>query len=119
MNWQQHNAFQTEFKKLSRKQRDLEKSFSALKKLLAVQFATQPSQVIAPGKIHRIYSDDTGWELWKVEMFIKDLRPNQWPRVWFSVSGATITFLAIASHTSNYNNNTMDQLALSRHDDVA
>lgn len=119
MNWQLHNNFQSEYKKLAKKHRALDAAFKALQKLLAVQFdPVSPNAVISPGKIHHINTDNSGCELWKVEMITKGLRPNQWPRVWFSVSGATITFLAIASHTSNYDTNTIDDIAKSRLEEI-
>lgn len=66
----------SEFKKLSRKQRNLEQAFSALKKLLQSQFhPIKPQPVIAPGKIHHVTTDDSGWELWKVEMMVKKPSP--------------------------------------------
>ncbi|HWZ65202.1 MAG TPA: hypothetical protein VNX65_00210 [Patescibacteria group bacterium] len=42
------------------------------------------------------------------------LRPGQWPRVWFVVSGENIVFLTIAMHAQNYSDNDMQALAKTR-----
>lgn len=119
ISWQLHNGFERDFKKLAKKQCGLEEGLAVLKKLLNRQFDSEcQAAVIAPGKIHHIKTDDLGWEIWKVEMMVKGLRPNQWPRVWFAVKGDTITFLAIRSHVDNYENNEMDALAEERYGEV-
>lgn len=116
MLWQEHNSFSKELKKICGKYPQVYEGVAKVKKLLSVQFdPLQPSEIIAPGKIHRVRAD-TIWELWKVEVLVPNsgLRPNQWPRMWFSVSGETITLLAIATHISNYDNNDIDRLATER-----
>lgn len=119
VSWQSHNGFERDFKRLIKKQRGLDDGFTALKKLLSKQFDPNcPMTVIAPGKIHHVKTDDSGWEIWKVEMMVKGLRPNQCPRVWFAVKGDTITFLVIGSHVDNYENNGMDALAEERYGEV-
>lgn len=87
---------------------------SSVQKLLSVQFDPEnPRQAIAPGKLHRLKESDM-WSLWKIEVMVVGLRPNQWPRVWFLRYGAAIIFLASASHTQNYDDNEMERLALDR-----
>lgn len=120
MLWQYHPDFNSEFAKVCKKYPQISQGVDSIKLLLARQFdPMSPSIVIAPGKIHRVRADAT-WELWKVEVVVpkSGLRPNQWPRMWFSVSGDTITLLAIATHMQNYDNNTVDALALKRLADV-
>jgi hypothetical protein len=75
--------------------------------------------VIAPAKLHRI-SQNAVWTIWKVELVIpkSNLRPNQFPRMWFAVKGAEIALLAIATHIDNYYDKDTDDLALSRINDI-
>lgn len=114
MQWLEHEAFTGEFKKLSKKYRAADQGLAAVKKLLAVQFnPLDPKEVIAPAKIHRRHQNAI-WELWKIEVMVVGLRPNQWPRVWFVISGETITFLTVGAHMQNYDDNTMDKVALQR-----
>jgi hypothetical protein len=114
MQWLEHDAFTREFKKLGKKYAAADQGLKAVKKLLAVQFdPIDPREVIAPAKIHRRHQNAV-WELWKIEMMIVGLRPSQWPRVWFVVSGDTITFLTAGTHMQNYDDNAMDKIALQR-----
>ena len=120
MLWQEHDSFAKELKKICGKHPQVEDGVARVKKLLAVQFnPLRPEEVIAPGKIHRVHGNNI-WELWKVEVLVpkSGLKPNQWPRMWFSVSGETITFLAIATHIRNYDNNEVDRLAIKRLSDI-
>ncbi|MEK7062422.1 MAG: hypothetical protein AAB946_00135, partial [Patescibacteria group bacterium] len=101
---------------LERRFRTIRDGLKAFKRLCEVQFnPTNPRQVIAPAKLHRITQNDI-WTLWKVELVIPNsgLRPNQWPRMWFAVKGAVIVFLCISSHVDNYDDKDMNRLALSR-----
>ena len=120
--WSQHDAFQKELKALKKKHRDIEKDIEKVKKLLVAHFFTEGTKgaVLKPGKIHRVTveNDTTGRELWKVEVVTKGLKPSLWPRLWFMMDGENITFLAIASHKDNYDNNAMDMLALERYRDI-
>lgn len=120
MLWQAHGSFVKELKKICGKYPQVEAGVSSIKKLLAFQFdPLKPEEVIAPGKIHRVRSNMT-WELWKVEVLVpkSGLKPNQWPRMWFVVSGETITLLTIVMHVNNYDNNEVDRIAASRLSDV-
>jgi|SRR3972149_5407397 len=111
-----HDGLQKEIAALERRFRTIRKGFFAFERLCEVQFnPTNPRQVIAPAKLHRITQNDT-WTLWKVELVVPNsgLRPNQWPRMWFVVKGAIIVFLCVSSHIDNYNDEDMNQLALSR-----
>ncbi len=121
--WLQHSSYQKELKALSKnKMRSLEEDLEKVKRLLEAHFFNPQTRgnVIKPGKIHRVSVEDdvTGRELWKVEVMVSGLRPNQWPRLWFMLDGETITFLAIASHTDNYDNNEMDRVAKKRYQDL-
>ncbi|MDK2898971.1 MAG: hypothetical protein PWQ10_158 [Patescibacteria group bacterium] len=118
MLWLEHNAFSKEFKHFCKKQKPALAGFNAIKKLLAKQFdPINPDDIIAPGKIHRVYQSQT-WEIWKVEAIVQGLKPNQWPRIWFAVNGDEITFLTIGSHTENYDNNAKDRIAIERVTDL-
>lgn len=121
MLWQQHNGFDKDYKKISKKQRGLDDGFKKVKKLLAIQFdASDPQPIIAPGKLHHISSNENaGWSFWKVEVMVSGLKPSLWPRIWFVVSGDTIIFLAINTHNTGYNDNSIESLALDRYSDIA
>lgn len=118
-----HDAYLKEFKALSKHIPSLQKDVERIERLLDAHFFNPQTkgEVIKPGKIHRISveNDATSRELWKVEVMVPGLRPNQWPRLWFMLDGETITFLAIASHVDNYDNNAMDRRAVDRYRDIA
>jgi hypothetical protein len=111
-----HDGIQKEIAALERRFRTIRDGFSVFERLCEVQFnPTNPQQVIAPAKIHRITQNDL-WTMWKVELVVPNsgLRPNQWPRMWFVTKGEIIVFLCIASHIDNYNDSDINKLALSR-----
>jgi len=114
MRWQPHNKFESEFKAIGKRNRKLDQGFEEAKRLLAAQFhPSQPIQVINPGKIHHLHSY-ADFELWKLEMMVDLLRPSQFPRVWFALQPGVISFLAIRSHTDNYNDDTVTRQAKER-----
>ena len=115
-----HDGIQKEIAALKRRFRRVRDGLSAFERLCEVQFhLTNPRQVIAPAKLHRITQNDV-WTMWKIELVIPDsgLRPNQYPRMWFAVKGVIIAFLCISTHIDNYDDAEMDRLALSRITDV-
>ncbi|SRR6266481_9747394 len=115
-----HDGIQKEIAALERRFRHLRDGFEAFELLCQVQFnPINPKQVIAPAKLHRITQNDL-WTIWKVELVVpkSNLRPNQFPRVWFSVKGAVIAFLCMGSHADNYDDAEMDRIALTRITDV-
>lgn len=121
MLWQSHDGFDSEYKKLLKKHRQLDDGLKKAKKLLETQFdPNNPQSVIGPGKIHRITTNQT-WGIWKLEVVLigSGLRPNQWPRMWFAISGDTFTLLTIAGHSQNYDNNAQDKLALDRYMEIS
>jgi hypothetical protein len=120
MQWQSHNSFISEYKKLSKRFSELDLSFEKAKKLLSKHFdPIEPQIVIEPGKLHRITTALDMGELWKLEMVVIRTRSSQSPRIWFNVNGYTITFLAIATHLDNYDDNKVTALALSRWSDFS
>lgn len=115
-----HDGLQKEIAALERRFRQLRDGFQRFELLCQVQFnPTDPKQVIAPAKLHRITQNDL-WTMWKVELVVPNagLRPNQYPRVWFAVRGAVIVFLCMGTHMDNYNDLEMDRLALARITDL-
>lgn len=111
-----HDGIQKEIAVLERRFRNMRSGLSAFERLCEAQFnPTNPRQVIAPAKIHRVSQNDI-WTLWKTELIVPNsgLRPNQWPRMWFAVKGAIIAFLCISSHIDNYNDERMNRLAMLR-----
>ena len=115
-----HDGIQKEIAVLERRFRRTRDGFTAFERLSEVQFhPTNPKQIIAPAKLHRITQNDI-WTMWKVELVIPNsgLRPNQYPRMWFGVKGAVVAFLSISTHIDNYNDAEMDRTALSRVTDL-
>lgn len=111
-----HDSMQKEISVLEKRFKTLRSGLSAFERLCEIQFnPINPQQIIAPAKLHRISQNEI-WVLWKAELVIPNsgLRPNQWPRMWFVVKGASIIFLCISSHIDNYNDNDMNRLAATR-----
>lgn len=120
MLWQTHDSFDIEYKKLLKKHRQLADGLQKAQRLLEAQFEpNNPHAVIGPGKLHRVTANQT-WEIWKMEVALinSGLRPSQWPRMWFAVSGDTFTLLTIASHSQSYDNNTQDRIATERFTEI-
>ena len=112
MQFLKHDKFEKEFSKI--KYSNIHESLSAAERLLEKQFdSINPVRTIAPGKIHRVTSG-ADYEIWKLELIIKGLRPSQWPRVWFMVHINTITFLCVGLHQDNHDNNERDREAKER-----
>ncbi len=116
-----HEGFEKEIAALKKRRlRYIQESLGGFQKLCESHFhPTAPERKIDPGKLHRVIQNDV-WTMWKVELAVikSGLRPNQYPRMWFAVSGATIAFLCISSHADNYHDRELDQLALSRVTDL-
>ncbi len=111
-----HDGIQKEIAALERRFRTIRAGLASFERLCEKQFNPKnPQQVIGPAKLHRIKQNDL-WTIWKIELVIPNsgLRPNQWPRMWFAVKGEMIALLCICSHIDNYNDQEMDQVALSR-----
>ena len=115
-----HDGIQKEIAALERRFRRIRDGLTIFERLCEVQFnPTDPKQVIAPAKLHRVKQNDI-WTLWKIELVVPDsgLRSNQYPRMWFVVKGAIIAFLSLSTHVDNYNDEDMNRLALSRMTDL-
>jgi hypothetical protein len=112
-----HDGFEKEITALEKRRlRRIRESLAGFRKLCEVHFhPTHPERRIDPGKLHRVTQNDV-WVLWKIELAVigSDLRPNQYPRMWFVVSGETVAFLCIGSHIENYRDKEMDDRAISR-----
>lgn len=118
INFISHSSFEKEAAKLKRRFSFLEKALESFKMLCEFQFhPLNPQQRIAPAKLHRITQNDL-WSIWKIELSVHNVRPNQAPRVWFAVKGSIIAFLCIASHIDNYSDNQMNQMAVGRVSDI-
>jgi hypothetical protein len=112
-----HPSFEKEAAKLKRRFSFLDKALDAFKMLCEFQFhPLNPQQRIAPAKLHRVTQNEL-WSIWKIELAVPNLRPNQFPRVWFAVKGSN-AFLCIASHIDNYSDNQMNQAAVRRVTDI-
>jgi len=115
-----HAGIEKEIAKLERRFRAVREGITIFERLCNHQFhPTNPQQVIAPDKLHRITANDL-WTVWKVELVVpkSGLRPNQYPRMWFAVKGAVIACLCIVSHVDNYDDEEMAHRALSRVSDI-
>jgi hypothetical protein len=120
VNWQSHPSFEREFKKLSKRYIALDFDFAFAKRLLEQYFFHDfKIPPIAPGKLHLITKDNLRpRDYWKLELSVQHLRPNLCPRVWFVRDNNSIIFLAIASHTDNYDDNNITNLALTRYNEI-
>lgn len=115
-----HDGIQKEIDALERRFRHIKEGLKAFERLCEVQFDPKdPKQVITPSKLHRISQNEI-WTIWKVELVIpkSNLRPNQYPRMWFGVKGSIISFLCISTHIDNYDEHEIDSLALNRITDI-
>lgn len=56
--------------------------------------------------------------MWKVNCFVKGLRPNQAPRVYFALASLTAYFLCMGTHIENYDDAELRQTAFSRVEDL-
>ena len=116
-----HDGFEREIAALEKRRlRHIRETLKGFQKLCEAHFhPTTPERRINPGKLHRVTQNDV-WTMWKTELAVikSGLRPNQYPRIWFAVSGVTIAFLCISSHGDNYQDAEMDRLALSRISDL-
>lgn len=118
LNFIEHPSFSKEKLKLNKKVRNLEKGLNSFYRLCEVQFhPLAPKQVISPAKLHRVTQNDR-WTIWKVELVVPGLRPNQFPRVWFAVQGASVAFVCLATHIANYSDNEMNKIAVERVSDI-
>ncbi len=115
-----HDGIQKEIAAFKRRFSQIDDGISIFQRLCEVQFnPTNPKQVIAPAKLHRI-TQNAIWTMWKIELVVPNsgLRPNQFPRMWFAVKGTVIVLLCIGTHIDNYNDAEMDQTAMSRVTDI-
>lgn len=107
----EHSKFSKQAADFKRRFPGFDEGFKATKIIFEVHFhPTSPSARIAPGKIHCLLRNPN-FVLWKLEMATAGLKSNQWPRVWFAVSGNRIAFLCMDTHIDNYDNNELDRLA--------
>lgn len=117
IDFRSHDDFTKEIAALEKRRlRHMRDSLEGFQKLCEFHFdPTNPQVRIHPGKLHRVSQNDA-WTMWKTELPIikSGLRPNQYPRIWFVVSGTTIVFLCVSSHIDNYSDDDMDRIALSR-----
>lgn len=112
-----HDSVQKEVTTLEKRFRTIRNGLASFERLCETQFhPTNPKQILAPAKLHRVTQFENVWTLWKIELVIPNsgLRPNQWPRLWFAVKGTMIVFLCVSSHVNNYDDEAMNRLALSR-----
>jgi hypothetical protein len=115
-----HDGTKKEIAAVERRFPHLREGLTAFERLCEWQFnPTNPRQVIAPAKLHRLTQNNV-WTMWKVELVVpkSGLRPNQYPRLWFAVKGAIIALLCLATHIDNYDDEKMNRLALSRVTDI-
>jgi hypothetical protein len=96
-------------KKFAKKHKDFRRYFGYLKNLLA-NYKDDGGRFpgVAPAKKHRISENDK-YVLYKIEMVISGLRPNQYPRVFIAARDDVprIAFLKLVSHIDNYDNNSV------------
>lgn len=112
LNFHFHDRFLKDAKNLQSKYVYFDSGLESLRLICEDQFhPINPTQRIAPGKLHRVFWCDT-YVLWKVELVVKGLKSNQFPRVWFAVRGADLVFLCAATHIDNYSDSELSQQAV-------
>lgn len=103
-----HPHFEREAANLKRRFHCFEDGVESFKRICEIHFhPISPKQVIAPAKLHRVKCFEN-FVIWKIELAVKNLRPNQFPRIWFAIHGATLVFLCTATHIDNYNDKEKD-----------
>jgi hypothetical protein len=113
-----HTSFEKETAKLKRRFHGLDSGLKSFQRLCEVQFnPINPQQVIAPAKLHRVTQNDL-WSIWKIELVVPGIKPNQFPRMWFARRGSNIALLCIATHVDNYDDNQIAKLAVERVTDI-
>jgi hypothetical protein len=121
MKFRYHPSFEKEIAALEKRRLcHLRESLNGFQKLCQFHFhPTNPESRINPGKLHRVTQNDI-WTMWKIELAVikSGLRPNQFPRIWFVVSGSALAFLCISDHIENYKDKEVDTLALTRVTDM-
>lgn len=106
-----HSHFEKQATNLKRRFSFFEAGIDSFKRICESQFdPINPKQIITPAKLHRIKCFEN-FTIWKVELSVKNLRPNQSPRVWFAVKGTIIVFLCVATHIDNHDDNTINKEA--------
>lgn len=104
-------SFENESAELQRRFPAFNDGLEAFKRICLVHFhPIKPQQVIAPGKLHRVKDCDS-YTIWKIEMAVKNLKSNHFPRVWFAIKGSALVFLCARTHIDNYDNHKVDRIA--------
>ena len=111
LNFVFHPHFEKEAASLKRRFPYFQEGLESFKKICLVHFDPEnPKQVIAPAKLHRVkYCEN--FTIWKIELAVKGLRSNQFPRIWFAIHGTTVAFLCLGTHIDNHDDNQMNQEA--------
>ena len=119
MQWLEHSAFTKEVKQLAKKYKSANNAVKFAKRLIEKWRDDPNDSPIDPGKIHLVTQNDE-YEIWKYEMAVPNsgLRPNQWPRVWFAIEKDTLALLLLAVHTDNYDDNTKNNEASQRYEEL-
>ena len=103
--------FDKETAKLQRRFPHFNAGLESFKRICEKHFhPIKPQQVFAPGKLHRVKDCDS-YTIWKIEMVVKNLKSNHFPRIWFAVQGSTLILLCARTHIDNYDNNEVDRIA--------
>lgn len=111
LNFINHPSFSKEAVVLQRRLPRFTDGLKSFKRICEVHFnPIEPRQVISPGKLHRIKVLDT-YAIWKVELAVVNLRPNQFPRIWFAIQGSVVAFLCAGTHMDNYDDAERDRTA--------
>ncbi|MCC6131441.1 MAG: hypothetical protein IT186_16095 [Acidobacteria bacterium] len=112
-----HPGFEREADRFRKKHPAFDEALDSLKRLLEKQFdPDDPVQVIASG-LYRIEVRETE-TVWKVHAHTAGLKRNQAPRVYFSQTKSSITFLAMGTHIENYDDGELRAKAMERLDEV-
>lgn len=80
---------------------DFKKAYTLLNNHLCVAKPTKP---ISPKRLTQLHHSDD-FEVWKYQVMVQGLRPNQWPRMWVGVIRQVdlLVPLVLDAHQNNYN----------------
>lgn len=118
INYVSHPSFEKETAALQRRFPKFNDGLDSFKRIAEEHFhPITPQRIIAPAKLHRRKALEV-CVIWKIELAVQGLKSNQFPRVWFAVSGSTIAFLSANTHIDNYDDNDIDRIAEHRATDI-
>lgn len=111
INIEYSNNFRRNFKSLSKAQKTLKVDFTSAIRLIKAHFFDN-KQVLTPGRLRPIQDCSkvgSGYDVWRLEIVVQNLKANLQPRVWFVIHSEGIYFLEIQLHNRNFKANRVNE----------